>query len=68
MGLCDLYDYKLPKGTENWQGKARDGGRPPMVKMPTLLPTLTLTATKGQVIIRPGPDSHATGEKPWSLF
>lgn len=58
MGLYDLYDYKLPKGTESWQGKARDRGRPPRVKMPALPPTLTLNATKGQAA---GPDEQAMG-------
>lgn len=68
MGLCDLYDYKLPKGTESWQGKDRDRGRSPTVKMPTLPPTVTLNATKGQAIVRPGPDSQAMGGKLQLLF
>lgn len=68
MGLCDLYDYKLPKGMESWQGKDRDRGRPPAVNTPTLPPTLTLNATREQEVLKPAPEHQARGRKPhcWS--
>lgn len=68
MGLCDLYDYKLPKGTESWQGKDRDRGRPPTVNAPTLPPTLTLNATTGQEVLRPDSEHQARGRKPHHWF
>lgn len=68
MGRCDLYAYKLPKGTGSWQGKDRDRGKPPTVKMPITPypPTLTLNVTKGQ---RPGPGNQAMhGQEATSLL
>lgn len=64
MGLCDLYDYKPPKGTENWQGTDEDRGKPPKVKMATLPPPMTLCPTKGQEIIRPGSGKEEMNGKP----
>lgn len=58
MGLCDLYDYKPPKGTESWQGVDRDRGRPPKVKMATLPPLLTLYP------IRPSSGKEEMNRKP----
>lgn len=54
MGLCNLCDYKPPKGTGCWQGMDKDRGRPLKVKMATLPTLLTLHSTKGQEVIRLG--------------
>lgn len=64
MGLCDLYDYKPPKGTESWQGMDKDGGRPLKVKMVILPRLLTLYPTKEQEVIRPGSGKEEMSGKP----
>ena len=66
MGLCDLCDYKPPKGTGLWQGIDKDRGRPLKVKMATRPTLLTLYPTKGQEVIRLGSGKEGMGGKPQS--
>lgn len=39
IGLCDLYDYKPPKGTESWQGMDKAAASLPRSTWPPLTPT-----------------------------
>lgn len=66
IGLCDLYDYKPPKGTESWQGMDKATSKPPKVKMAIPPPLLTLYPT-GPEVTRPGSGKEEIGGKPQSI-